>query len=42
MKATLRRLGARTYDALVEGMRAALEGIAVSDIMGWFRHCGYC
>jgi transposase len=42
MKATLRRLGARTYDALVAGMRAALEGITVSDIMGWFRHCGYC
>jgi transposase len=42
MKATLRGLKARTYDALVAGMNAALDGIAPSDILGWFRHCGYC
>jgi len=42
MKATLRRLKARTYDGLVAGMKAALDGVTASDISGWFRHCGYC
>jgi transposase len=42
MKATLRRLRARTFDGLVAAMKAALDEITASDISGWFRHCGYC
>jgi transposase len=42
MKATLRRLRARTFDGLVAAMKTALDEIAASSISGWFRHCGYC
>jgi len=42
MKASLRRLKARTYGGLVEAMKTALDEVSASDIAGWFRHCGYC
>jgi transposase len=42
MKASLRRLKARTYGGLVAAMKTALEEVTTSDVSGWFRHCGYC
>jgi len=42
MKASLRRLKARTYGDLVAAIKTALDEVAASDIAGWFRHCGYC
>ena len=42
MKASLRRLKARTYGGLVAAMKTALEEVTASDVSGWFRHCGYC
>jgi len=42
MKASLRRLKARTYGGLVAAMKTALEEVDASDISGWFSHCGYC
>ena len=41
LKAWLRRLGARTREALLEAMAAALERITAQDARGWFWHCGY-
>ena len=39
-KSTLRKLKARTEEALVESIGTALE-FTLCDIAGWFRHCGY-
>ena len=41
VKAILRRLKARTADALLEALRKALLAITPQDIHGWFAHCGY-
>jgi transposase len=41
IKAILRRIEARTYDALVEALGRALEAISRRDALGWFTHCGY-
>jgi transposase len=41
MKAVLRKLKAATFEELVAAMKTALEGITLSDISGWFKHCGY-
>jgi transposase len=41
LKAWLRRLGARTREALEEAIAEALEQITVQDAHGWFWHCGY-
>lgn len=40
-KAHLRRLGARTWQALVAGVGDALHAVTKTDSAGWFRHCGY-
>jgi transposase len=40
LKAWLRRLGARTREALEEAITLALEQITVQDAHGWFWHCG--
>ena len=40
-KAWLRRLEARTREALEEASAEALEQITVQDAHGWFWHCGY-
>jgi transposase len=42
MKASLRRLKARTYGGLMAAMKTALDEVSASDIAGWFGHCGYC
>lgn len=41
LKAFLRRVGARTREALVAAIGAGLETITEQDAHGWFGHCGY-
>jgi transposase len=41
LKAFLRRLGARTREALGQAIAEALKQITVQDAHGWFWHCGY-
>ncbi|GCE22041.1 transposase [Dictyobacter kobayashii] len=37
----LRRVGARTREALQEAIIDALPCITAQDALGWFLHCGY-
>jgi len=41
IKALLRRVGARTREALIEAMGRALEAVTASDARGFFEHRGY-
>ena len=41
LKTWLRRLGARTREALEEAIAQALQQITVQDAHGWFWQCGY-
>ena len=41
IKNILRKLGARTHEALLEAMEEALCKVTPSDAAGWFDHCGY-
>jgi transposase len=41
VKAFLRRVGARTHEALQEAIGQALETVTAQDALGWFTHCGY-
>ncbi len=41
IKSVLRRIGARTREALQEALEDACTTITASDAVGWFRHCGY-
>jgi transposase len=41
LKAFLRRVGARTHEALQEALGLALETVTAQDALGWFTHCGY-
>ena len=41
LKALLRRLGARTHDALQEAVRLAIAAITSDDAAAWFVHAGY-
>jgi len=41
IKAVLRRIGARTTEALWEAMRVAIEAITQEDVIAWFAHVGY-
>ena len=41
VKAELRRVAARTLDALHQALGPALASITVQDAAGCFRHCGY-
>src|SRR5690349_19028763 len=41
LKAFLRRVGARTHEALQDAIGQALETITAADALGWFTHCGY-
>jgi transposase len=40
-KAYLRRVGARTHEALFDAIAAALLTVTSADARGWFTHCGY-
>ena len=41
IKAFLRRVGARTHEALQEALGQALETVTAQDALGWFTHGGY-
>jgi transposase len=41
LKAFLRRVGARTHEALQEAIGQALQTVTAQDALGWFTHCGY-
>ena len=41
VKAFLRRVGARTHEALQDAIGLALETVTAADALGWFTHCGY-
>jgi len=41
LKTFLRRVGARTRDALEEAICQALLTVTAQDAHGWFAHCGY-
>lgn len=41
LKAMLRRLGARTKEALWEAMQVAVEALTREDAIAWFAHAGY-
>lgn len=41
LKTHLRRIGARTREALQEAIGQALLTVTAQDAQGWFRHCGY-
>ncbi len=41
IKNILRKLRARTHEALLEAMEEALSKVTPGDAAGWFDHCGY-
>ncbi len=41
IKAVLRRLKARTFEALVDALDTAFRTITLEDARAWFVHCGY-
>jgi transposase len=41
IKNILRKLAARTHEALLEAMGEALSKVTAGDAAGWFDHCGY-
>jgi transposase len=41
MKSYLRRVAARTIEALQQALAPALDSITAQDAAGFFRHCGY-
>lgn len=42
IKEFLRSCSARTYAELDQAISAAFETVTSTDIIGWFKHCGYC
>jgi transposase len=41
VKSYLRRVAARTVEALEQALGPALDSITAQDTAGFFRHCGY-
>jgi transposase len=41
VKHTLRKIGARTREVLVEAMGRAMDAVSAEDARGFFVHCGY-
>lgn len=41
IKSIVRKMGARTREALVEAIAQALSAVTLEDVGGWFAHCGY-
>jgi transposase len=41
IKALVRKVGARTREALVEAIERALAAVTPADAAGWFAHAGY-
>jgi transposase len=42
VKAILKKLKARTYKDLIEGIFEAMLTVSQQDIRNWFAHCCYC
>jgi transposase len=42
IKALLRKAEARTREALIEALGAAISAVTAWDAGGFFKHCGYC
>src|SRR5215203_4346279 len=40
-KNIVRKVGARTRQALVEDIAKAISSLTLEDVAGWFAHCGY-
>jgi hypothetical protein len=41
IKAILRKVKARTVDALLSALPIAFDAVFVNDIIGWFKESGY-
>ncbi len=41
IKTVVRKVGARTREALVEAIARALAAVRLEDVAGWFAHAGY-
>jgi transposase len=41
IKGLLRKVGARTHEALLEAIGRALEAVTTNNAWGFFEHCGY-
>jgi transposase len=41
VKGIVRRIGARTREALLDATSEALDAVSRRDAVGWFGHCGY-
>ncbi len=41
IKGLLRKAQARTREALIEALRAAISAVTAQDAWGFFEHCGY-
>jgi len=41
IKNTVRKVGARSREALDEAIGKALWAVTLEDVAGWFSHCGY-
>jgi transposase len=41
IKQLVRKVGARTREALVEAIAQALAAVTLEDVAGWFSHVGY-
>ncbi len=41
IKGPVRKVGARTREALVEAIERALAAVTAEDAAGWFAHAGY-
>ncbi|PSO73755.1 MAG: hypothetical protein BRC42_03795, partial [Cyanobacteria bacterium QS_1_48_34] len=42
LKAVLKKVKARTYKNLVDGIKEARSKVTNSDVRHWFTHCCYC
>ncbi len=40
-KTAMRRIAARTHDAVVDALGPVFETVRVTDAVGWYRHVGY-
>jgi len=41
IKNIVRKIGARTREALDEAISEAMSAVTLEDVTGWFTHCGY-
>ncbi len=41
IKSIVRKIGARTREALDEAISEAMSAVTLEDVAGWFSHCGY-